>query len=59
MNDYGQFSIIPVTGADVFNDDERAAMFRFSFPSSENPFIVTDAFDRGSFVKIIPEKNKP
>lgn len=37
---------------------ERAAMFRFTFPDSENSFVVTDAFDRGSYVKIIPEENK-
>lgn len=37
---------------------ERAAMFRFTFPDGENAFVVTDAFDKGSFVKIIPEENK-
>ena len=37
---------------------ERAAMFRFTFPDSENSYVVTDAFDRGSYVKIIPEENK-
>jgi len=92
MNDYGQFSLMPMTGKAVFNEDERAswfshkaeiakphyyrvyladydvtteitpteraAMFRFTFPDSENAFIVTDAFDRGSYVKIIPEENK-
>lgn len=92
MNDYGQFSLMPLTGKAVFNEDERAswfshkaeiakpyyyrvhladhdvtteitpteraAMFRFTFPDSENAFVVTDAFDRGSFVRIIPEENK-
>ncbi|MCK3682872.1 GH92 family glycosyl hydrolase [Maribellus sp. YY47] len=92
MNDYGQFSIMPLTGEPVFNEDERAswfshkaevakpyyysvyladvdvtteiapteraAMFRFTFPDSKNSFVVTDAFDRGSYVKIIPEENK-
>jgi predicted alpha-1,2-mannosidase len=92
MNDYGQFSIMPVTGKVVFNEDERAswfshkaeiakphyyrvyladvdvtteitpteraAMFRFTFPDSENSYIITDAFDQGSSVKIIPEENK-
>lgn len=92
MNDYGQFSLMPITGKAVFDEDERAswfshkaeiakphyyrvyladfdvtteitpteraAMFRFTFPDSENSFIVTDAFDKGSFVKIIPEENK-
>ncbi|MGQ1889090.1 GH92 family glycosyl hydrolase [Thermophagus sp. OGC60D27] len=37
---------------------ERAAMFRFSFPDSENSYIIADAFDRGSFIKIVPEENK-
>lgn len=92
MNDYGQFSIMPITGKAVFNEDERAswfshkaeiakpyyyrvhladhdvtteitateraAMFRFTFPQSANSFIVTDAFDKGSFIRIIPEEKK-
>ncbi|MDR1632418.1 MAG: GH92 family glycosyl hydrolase [Dysgonamonadaceae bacterium] len=37
---------------------ERAAVFRFTFPQSENAYVVIDAFDKGSFVKIIPEENK-
>src|SRR5687768_4718082 len=37
---------------------ERAAQFRFTFPASDSSFIVIDAFDRGSYVKIIPEQNK-
>ncbi|MDR0714967.1 MAG: GH92 family glycosyl hydrolase [Bacteroidales bacterium] len=37
---------------------ERAALFRFTFPQSENSYVVIDAFDKGSFVKIIPEENK-
>ncbi|MFZ5431051.1 MAG: GH92 family glycosyl hydrolase [Bacteroidota bacterium] len=92
MNDYGQFSIMAVTGKPVFNEDdraswfshkaevakphyyrvyladfdvtteitptERAAMFRFTFPDSENSYIITDAFDKGSYIKIIPEEHK-
>lgn len=92
MNDYGQFSLMPVTGKAVFDENERAswfshkaeiakpyyyrvyladfdvtteitpteraAMFRFTFPDSDNSFIITDAFDRGSSIKIIPEENK-
>ncbi len=92
MNDYGQFSIMPLTGKPIFDEDERAswfshkaevakpyyysvyladvditteiapteraAIFRFTFPESKNSFIVTDAFDRGSYIKIIPEENK-
>lgn len=92
MNDYGQFSIMPVTGSLKFREAERqswfshkaeivkpyyysvyladhdvtteitptarAARFRFTFPESDSSFVVIDAFDRGSYVKIIPEENK-
>ena len=92
INDYGQFSIMPVVGKQVFNEDqraswfahkgevakpyyykvylaehdvvteitptERAAMFRFTFPESDKSYIVVDAFDRGSYIKIEPEKNR-
>ncbi|HCO68931.1 MAG TPA: alpha-mannosidase [Dysgonomonas sp.] len=37
---------------------ERASMFRFTFPERENSYVVVDAFDKGSFVKIIPAENK-
>lgn len=37
---------------------ERAANFRFTFPESDSAFIMLDAFDMGSSVKIIPEENK-
>ena len=33
-------------------------MFRFTFPESDNSYVIVDAFDRGSYVKIIPEENK-
>lgn len=36
----------------------RAAMFRFTFPESEDSYVIVDAFDNGSYVKIIPEENK-
>jgi predicted alpha-1,2-mannosidase len=92
MNDYGQFSIMPVVGKlrvsenqraswfshkaeiakpyyySVYLADhditteitptERAAQFRFTFPKSDSSFIVIDALDRGSYVKIIPGENK-
>jgi predicted alpha-1,2-mannosidase len=92
MNDYGQFSIMPVTGKLKFKQDdraswfshkaetvrpyyysvyladadvtaeitptERAAQFRFTFPKTDSAFIVVDAFDKGSYVKIIPEQKK-
>jgi predicted alpha-1,2-mannosidase len=37
---------------------ERAAQFRFTFPKTDSAYIVVDAFDRGSYVKIIPEERK-
>jgi len=37
---------------------ERAAIFRFTFPENEHSYVVLDAFDRGSYVKIIPKENK-
>jgi len=37
---------------------ERAAMFRFTFPENEKSFVLIDAFDKGSYVKIIPSENK-
>ena len=37
---------------------ERAAQFRFTYPQSDSSFIVIDAFDRGSYVKIIPAERK-
>ncbi|WP_325578172.1 GH92 family glycosyl hydrolase [Gelidibacter sp.] len=37
---------------------ERAASFKFTFPESENSYIILDAFNKGSMVKIIPEKRK-
>lgn len=92
INDYGQFSIMPMTGQPVFDQEkrasffnhkaevaqpyyysvyladydvktelvptERAAMFRFTFPETENAYVVIDAFDNGSYVKILPDENK-
>lgn len=92
MNDYGQFSIMPITEEVVFDQDKRAswfshkaeiakphyysvyladhdvtteitptnraAMFRFTFPDTEKSYVVVDAFDKGSFVKVIPSENK-
>jgi len=37
---------------------ERAAQFRFTFPKSDSSFIVVDAFDKGSYIKIIPAEKK-
>ncbi|MCH5238868.1 MAG: GH92 family glycosyl hydrolase [Muribaculaceae bacterium] len=37
---------------------ERAAMFRFTFPETNDAFVVVDAFDNGSSITVIPEENK-
>ena len=37
---------------------DRAAMFRFTFPEHEHSYVVVDAFDKGSYIKVIPEENK-
>ncbi|WP_316816422.1 GH92 family glycosyl hydrolase [Pedobacter nyackensis] len=92
MNDYGQFSIMPVTGKLKVDQDgraswfshktevakpyyysvyladhdvtaeltptERSAQFRFTYPQSDSSFLVIDAFDKGSYIKIIPSENK-
>ena len=92
MNDYGMFSLMPITGEAVFDEEkraswfshkaeiakpyyyrvyladyditteiaptERAAMFRFTFPQEEMSYVVLDAYDRGSYVQIQPEKNR-
>ena len=91
INDYGQFSIMPVTGMPSMNEaeraswfshksetamphyykvyladyditteitpTERAAMFRFTFPEAES-YVVIDAYDKGSYIEIIPEKRR-
>lgn len=92
MNDYGQFSIMPVTGKlkvteegraswfshkteivkpyyySVYLADqdvtaemtptERSAQFRFTYPQTDSAFVVIDAFDKGSYIKVIPSENK-
>lgn len=37
---------------------ERAAQFRFTFPKSDDAYVVIDAFDKGSYIKIIPSERK-
>ena len=92
INDYGQFSLMPVVGAPKFDEEERAswfshkgeearpyyykvylaehdvvtefspteraALFRFTFPSAEESYVVVDAFDQGSYVKVDKENNR-
>ncbi len=37
---------------------ERAAQFRFTYPKSDESYIVIDALDRGSYIKVIPAERK-
>ncbi len=36
---------------------ERAAAFTFTYPESQTSGVVIDAFDKGSWIKVIPEEN--
>lgn len=37
---------------------ERAASFRVTFPKTDSAHIVIDAFDKGSYIKILPGEQK-
>lgn len=37
---------------------ERAAAIRFTFPETDSAYVVIDAFDKGSYIKIISSENK-
>lgn len=37
---------------------ERAARFRITYPESDSAYVVIDALDKGSFIKIMAEENK-
>ncbi|MFO8000208.1 MAG: GH92 family glycosyl hydrolase [Marinilabilia sp.] len=37
---------------------DRAVSFRFTFPESDSSYVVIDAYDEGSYVKVLPEENK-
>lgn len=41
-----------------FTPTDRAVSFRFTFPENDESYILLDAFDGGSMVKIIPEERK-
>lgn len=92
MKDYGQFTIMPITGKAVFKEaqrgswfshkaevakpyyysvyladyditteitpTERAAIIRFTYPQTDSAFIVIDALDSGSYIKVIPDERK-
>lgn len=43
---------------DVFAEmapTERAVMFRFTYPENEMSYLVVDAFDEGSYIRILPD----
>src|SRR5574344_2096147 len=90
INDYGQFSLMPVADRTKCSETERAsnishksevakpyyysvyladhdikaeiapteraAIMKFTFPKSDSSAVVIDAFDRGSYIKVIPEE---
>ncbi|GGM78919.1 alpha-1 2-mannosidase [Dyadobacter beijingensis] len=37
---------------------ERAAQFRITFPQADTSYVLLDAFDRGSYVKVLPKERK-
>jgi predicted alpha-1,2-mannosidase len=37
---------------------ERAVIMRFTYPKTDKAFAVIDAFDNGSYVKVIPSEHK-
>lgn len=37
---------------------ERTAFFRFTFPANDSSYILVDAFDKGSMMRIIPSERK-
>jgi predicted alpha-1,2-mannosidase len=37
---------------------ERAALFRVTYPKTDQAYVVVDAFDKGSYVKILAEQRK-
>ena len=37
---------------------ERAALMRFTFPKTDSAYVVIDAFDKGSYIRVIPAERK-
>lgn len=92
INDWGQFSIMPVTRELKIDEPSRAswfshkaekahpyyysvylseydvtteitptdrcAYFRFTFPEEDESYVIIDGYDRGSWIKVIPEQNR-
>ena len=61
INDYGQFSIMPMVNKPEFNEDRRASWFSHKGETAKAyyyKYIVVDAFDKGSYVKIDKANNR-
>ncbi|ROH95861.1 GH92 family glycosyl hydrolase [Chryseobacterium daecheongense] len=41
-----------------FAPTERAAFFKFDFPKTDSAYVVIDALNRGSYIKILPKERK-
>ena len=39
-----------------FTPTDRCAYFQFTFPDSDKSYVIVDAYDRGSWIKVIPEE---
>ena len=37
---------------------ERAAQFRFTWPKTDEAYVVVDAYDKGSYIKVLPAQRK-
>lgn len=37
---------------------DRAAMFRVTYPETSEAYLVIDAFDKGSYIKVLPRERK-
>ena len=91
INDFGEMSLMPMSGGLKISDEDRAcwfshkaeeahpyyykvylseydvtteiaptdrcAYFRFTFPKADDSYVVVDAFDRASWVKVLPDEN--
>ncbi|WP_345990978.1 GH92 family glycosyl hydrolase [Chryseobacterium sp. Chry.R1] len=41
-----------------FTPTERAAFFKFDFPKTDSAYVVIDALNKGSYIKILPKQRK-
>ncbi len=41
-----------------FTPTERAAFFKFDFPKTDSAYVVIDALDKGSYIKILPKARR-